>query len=229
VPYWRFDKAAPTVFSPEFMGVTEPNVPFSPGPALARWIDPLLGSLNRDPTDAPADGLVDGSIPSQFNESYVIFRAQLESQFHSGVHRKVGGWLATAASPADPVFFLLHANVDRVWAHWQAGHDRFNSLDEQSYSAQGRFPGSGPDAGVYALGVYGQDVMWPWGYSRGSATNLSNWPDVDHPMPGNDQRSARIPLITPGGQVDYLDVNGQGVGLGYCYDDINFFGQVISD
>jgi hypothetical protein len=34
------------------------------------------------------------------------------------------------------------------------------------------------------------------------------------------------PVITPGGQIDYLDVNGKGLALGYCYDDIDFKGRV---
>jgi Common central domain of tyrosinase len=36
------------------------------------------------------------------------------------VHNAVGGTMATAASPADPLFWLHHAFVDRLWARWQA-------------------------------------------------------------------------------------------------------------
>jgi hypothetical protein len=31
----------------------------------------------------------------------------------------VGGSMNTMASPNDPVFFLHHANVDRLWESWQ--------------------------------------------------------------------------------------------------------------
>ena len=31
----------------------------------------------------------------------------------------VAGTIASAASPNDPAFWLIHANVDRVWAQWQ--------------------------------------------------------------------------------------------------------------
>jgi tyrosinase len=143
--------------------VTEPGVlPFSPGAGLAKWIDPLLGRLLRDPPARPADGPLDPSIPDHFDDKFITFSAQLESKFHSGAHNGVGGWLATAASPSDPLFFLLHANVDRIWAHWQAKHDRFDPNDEESYSSQGAFPGSGPDKGEHARGVYAGDEMWPW-------------------------------------------------------------------
>lgn len=39
---------------------------------------------------------------------------------HSGAHIAVGGTLADqSASPGDPVFFLHHANLDRLWWEWQ--------------------------------------------------------------------------------------------------------------
>jgi tyrosinase len=54
---------------------------------------------------------------------------------HNVVHGWVGGSLSSGAvrprirgtmllptSPNDPVFFLHHANVDRLWAAWQAAH-----------------------------------------------------------------------------------------------------------
>jgi len=28
----------------------------------------------------------------------------------------------TAASPSDPLFFLHHANIDRLWDRWQQAH-----------------------------------------------------------------------------------------------------------
>jgi tyrosinase len=32
------------------------------------------------------------------------------------------GTMILSTSPNDPVFFLHHANVDRLWAAWQARH-----------------------------------------------------------------------------------------------------------
>ncbi|MFD0345758.1 tyrosinase family protein [Kitasatospora aburaviensis] len=41
---------------------------------------------------------------------------------HNTGHNFVGGHMSSQAfSPNDPVFWLHHANVDRIWATWQAG------------------------------------------------------------------------------------------------------------
>jgi len=51
------------------------------------------------------------------------FRCGLEFTLHNTIHRWVSGDMATACSPNDPVFFLHHSNVDRLWASWQKQHD----------------------------------------------------------------------------------------------------------
>jgi tyrosinase len=38
---------------------------------------------------------------------------------HNRVHTWVGGDMLFGTSPNDPVFFLNHANIDRLWAEWQ--------------------------------------------------------------------------------------------------------------
>jgi hypothetical protein len=44
------------------------------------------------------------------------------SQLHNRVHIWVGGDMGPGTSPNDPVFFLHHCNVDRLWALWQYEH-----------------------------------------------------------------------------------------------------------
>lgn len=44
------------------------------------------------------------------------------SQLHNRVHVWVGGDMSPGTSPNDPVFFLHHCNVDRLWAQWQAAN-----------------------------------------------------------------------------------------------------------
>jgi tyrosinase len=41
---------------------------------------------------------------------------------HNSVHIWVGGDMELSSSPNDPVFFLHHCNVDRIWAAWQEQH-----------------------------------------------------------------------------------------------------------
>ncbi len=52
---------------------------------------------------------------------FTPFQRRLE-QVHGYVHEAVGGTMAGASSPADPLFFLHHANIDRLWSLWQSAH-----------------------------------------------------------------------------------------------------------
>ncbi|KAE8220046.1 hypothetical protein CF319_g6368 [Tilletia indica] len=38
---------------------------------------------------------------------------------HSAIHQTVGGDMRQAYSPNEPIFFLHHANIDRLWWNWQ--------------------------------------------------------------------------------------------------------------
>lgn len=59
----------------------------------------------------------DGTVP--MNTS---FRNSLELRIHNLVHRWVGGAMVAMASPNDPVFWLHHCNIDRLWDVWQRQH-----------------------------------------------------------------------------------------------------------
>ena len=58
------------------------------------------------------------------------FRNQLEGwapastapSLHNLVHVWIGGDMGPASSPNDPVFFLNHCNVDRLWAVWRSAN-----------------------------------------------------------------------------------------------------------
>src|SRR5207244_3148352 len=50
--------------------------------------------------------------------SYVTLRSRSED-LHNLVHRWVGGNMLRMTSPNDPVFFMHHANIDRMWSIWQ--------------------------------------------------------------------------------------------------------------
>ncbi|MCX4749223.1 tyrosinase family protein [Kitasatospora sp. NBC_01287] len=97
-------------------------------------VDDCLGQTpyDRDPWDSEAE-------PS--------FRNYLEggigpSRIHNAVHNWVGGNMRDVlSSPNDPVFFLHHANIDRIWGIWQDQHPT------QSYVPQTGGPAghNGPD------------------------------------------------------------------------------------
>jgi tyrosinase len=73
---------------------------------------------------------------NQRRGAYDTFWPELESVIHNPPHRWVGGVMASAASPGDPVFYLHHAWIDLLWAQWQAAHQ------------DAPFVASGPGVGV---------------------------------------------------------------------------------
>ncbi|KAJ2725479.1 hypothetical protein GGI07_001235 [Coemansia sp. Benny D115] len=56
----------------------------------------------------------------QSSQTYAQLRAGIENSIHGIVHLSLGGDMDTMYSPIDPVFWLHHANIDRLYAQWQA-------------------------------------------------------------------------------------------------------------
>jgi tyrosinase len=58
--------------------------------------------------------------------TFTDFTTHLEGGPHNQVHNEIGGPNGTMAdimiSPADPIFWLHHGNLDRLWSQWQAAH-----------------------------------------------------------------------------------------------------------
>jgi len=53
------------------------------------------------------------------------FEPSFESAPHNLIHNIIGGVMADMLSPTDPIFWLHHANVDRLWVAWvNAGNGR---------------------------------------------------------------------------------------------------------
>jgi tyrosinase len=72
-----------------------------------------------------------GCSPDGFMGTVPFGDARLHNQAHgwaggmlppSAKGARFGTLVANPASPNDPVFFLIHANVDRLWAEWQEVH-----------------------------------------------------------------------------------------------------------
>lgn len=107
------------------------------------------------------------------------FRNRLEGwiggpALHNRVHVWVGGDMLPGTSPNDPVFFLHHCFVDKLWGDWQAQHP-----------TEGFLPMSGGPTGHNVA-----DAMYPW------PTKASDVLDhVDLCMYDTDP--PRVSLITP--------------------------------
>jgi tyrosinase len=49
---------------------------------------------------------------------------------HNRVHVWIGGDMSPSTSPNDPVFYLNHCNVDRIWERWMTDHGRLYLPDD---------------------------------------------------------------------------------------------------
>jgi tyrosinase len=80
---------------------------------LAAWGITRGSSLN--PGDLPTQADIDAVVEE---ETFEAFQSALEEP-HNWVHSAVDGTMVTSSSPADPLFWLHHAFIDKIWADWQ--------------------------------------------------------------------------------------------------------------
>jgi tyrosinase len=85
-------------------------------------------------------------------------------QLHNRVHRWVGGTMVEMVSPNDPVFFLHHAFIDKLWADWQAEMRKEDPENSPHY-----YPISGGPPGHNL-----RDPMFPWQDSPESVLNVED-------------------------------------------------------
>jgi len=52
-------------------------------------------------------------------KDYIGFWNGTERYPHDNIHRAIGGDIRLQSSPNDPLFFIHHAQVDRLWTKWQ--------------------------------------------------------------------------------------------------------------
>ncbi|MFG2823462.1 tyrosinase family protein [Kitasatospora sp. NPDC048365] len=108
IPYWDF---ATDHHRPDW--VWQP-------PGVQRGVPGAAG--DHLPTQAVIDGL-------QHRRTYTGFTSHLETDAHNNVHNWCNGTISDPMTATqDPIFWLLHANVDRVWDHWQLTHSGRPSL-----------------------------------------------------------------------------------------------------
>ena len=112
-------------------GATVPN-PLYSGPRAAG------GQTARRPNiDTTAyDDLAVSAQVALSTSGFASFQSQI-SGVHGGVHVRTGGDMANVPTASyDPIFFLHHANVDRLWARWQATHPGTTPASELAFELQ---------------------------------------------------------------------------------------------
>lgn len=72
-----------------------------------------------------------GAMPARMDEpQFTVFgggppvpgidrSGSIEHGTHNIIHNQIGGVMGGLASPGDPIFWLHHCNIDRMWATWQ--------------------------------------------------------------------------------------------------------------
>ncbi|WP_287290497.1 tyrosinase family protein [Mesorhizobium sp.] len=84
-------------------------------------------SVSRGQPGANGDELPDPQVVSdiiQNSATYSEFAEDLEYDAHNSVHNWCNGTISNPdTATQDPIFWLLHANVDRLWDRWQITHD----------------------------------------------------------------------------------------------------------
>lgn len=113
----RLQKVHPGVTVPYWDAITDRSIPQPlKNPALlASW--GVTRSWDPSQLPKPADLAAANAMTS-----FTPFQRTLEATVHGMVHEAVGGDMAGSASPSDPLFWLHHANIDRLWAAWQSKH-----------------------------------------------------------------------------------------------------------
>ena len=97
-----------------------------PNPLYAGPLPSSLGggmTARRSDVDTRTYDLIATAAQNALNQSsFSSFQNMLNGP-HGSVHLNVGGQMMTFAGAGfDPIFYLHHSNVDRVWAQWQNTH-----------------------------------------------------------------------------------------------------------
>ncbi|KAH7131230.1 hypothetical protein EDB81DRAFT_950569 [Dactylonectria macrodidyma] len=65
----------------------------------------------------------------QKNAKFASYHTALEGGPHGVIHAAMGGEMNPSTSPNDPVFFLHHAQIDRLWWQWQQANPKTRQTD----------------------------------------------------------------------------------------------------
>jgi len=230
--YWNWDAAAPNVFTADFMGapgvggfLEEPI--FSASNPLNGWNTDLpfnSGELRRNTDDHTVDPagamkpLADmiaawtdygPTTPGFFAVN--SFSDDVEKFSHNTAHGwPCGGGQLTNPnrSAADPLFYLLHSQIDREWAAWQQARNRhgvgaggvltFPAPAHYDNNNNWNSPGNVADPDFRQKGSFLNDGLWPWdGTSDGAASTPETRPPNQAGGPLDTSPAVNIPASTP--------------------------------
>jgi tyrosinase len=181
-------------------GVLRPAVPAAerpawwPGQAAGFAVDGLLtegmgthltrGSMEQSwpPSAQWMTALVEADITRPGMHALWMFWLILEQgspqlpQTHNAGHRFIGGHMGGSFSPNDPIFWLHHANVDRLWDAWQRRRLALGTSADPAATWPDPAETSPFDGRLAPEGHKIDDAMWPWlggaaGYDSSAVSN----------------------------------------------------------
>jgi hypothetical protein len=116
LPYWDYTNPAQTALPAEFRSTTSPLYDWRRSPPVN------LGQLALNPRITNIDG------PLTTDTTFLQYEKDIETGVHGNVHCAIAqtcpvalmGLVGVAAN--DPIFYIHHANIDRMWSCWQHLH-----------------------------------------------------------------------------------------------------------
>ena len=208
--YWDWTTNPRNLFTPDFMGSPsgEAGPPFqnfeTTGPPAPSPADPahpkIWRAIPTGPSPAPTDlSIVTAGDTAPVGQQYRLFRQALEPA-HNNMHVWFGGTVGGNPHFAfhDPFVFLLHSNVDRLFALWQTS--RGARLDPaQVYGDEGNSD-IDPNIPVYDPGIL--TPLDPWAgnpTNNPQVTRIRPWtaPENEQLLPENQKNSRHITVVTP--------------------------------
>ena len=110
LPYWNYNDTNEAALPPEFLNPANTSNP--------------LWSKNRNSGPNSGQKLTGLNLDALKKTNYSSFCSTLDFGLHGDVHVGVGNRSGMGNVPwaaNDPIFWLHHCNIDRLWASWNAG------------------------------------------------------------------------------------------------------------
>jgi tyrosinase len=131
IPYWDWTTISDVIWSDDFLGgdgneigiVTSGSFAFSSGwklrysdhTELKRFLNGRQSSILRQ---LPSMDQIQFALSA---ETYEEFNTRVEN-LNNAVNEWVGGTMASLSSANDPLFYLVHSFIDKLWVKWQTMH-----------------------------------------------------------------------------------------------------------
>jgi tyrosinase len=178
----RLSSGDPTLNLPYWDYYSYPTIP-------AEFTDPSnTNPLYRTRNGINVSGALDYSpfSPDVFNfqrGTINAFEPKLESAPHNPVHDLIGGVMTTMQSPLDPIFFVHHANIDRLTHAWALPDGKGIPYTPYPYSAATGSP------------------YWDGNHVYGANLTIERYRTCDPTWLGYDYADDRMPGARPAGLV----------------------------